>query len=364
MRKHLYQVALVLALSATFAFAQTTPNASHNPSSATPQADQSSQAPSTGDMDRDKTKAGAVDEDTIQRQVKEQLATNPSFSGVNVDVKKDVVTLSGDVPAKDDRTQAKNLAQAVPGVKKVRDHMKVNASAANSVGATGATSNQAAAPSTAGSIAGNTEAQAGVSSGSVAPGATPSASASQSASIGQQQSTTTSSTTAIPQSDVTGSQSSTQTTGQTGSQPATTAGSPGMPQSDVNAGQSSNPAGQTGAMGAGSSSDLQGQIENAIKADTSLSSCNTNVNVTDTQIELTGTRPTGKERQSAKRTAQSFAGNRKVVDHIRVTGKGHNAGTENMGTGAGTSTNPSSGTNPPTSSGTTPPSSSYPQPPL
>src|SRR5690348_3582891 len=98
MRKHLYQLALVLALSATFAFGQTTPNASTNPSSATPMAGQSQST--TGDMasDKDKVKAGAVDDDTIRRQVKEQLATNPSFAGVNVDVAKDgAVTLTGDV---------------------------------------------------------------------------------------------------------------------------------------------------------------------------------------------------------------------------------------------------------------------------
>ena len=503
MRKHLYQLALILALSATFAFAQTTPNASTNPNSATPMASQSGQSTS-GDMDKDKDKlkAGAVNEDTIRRQVKEQLATNPSFSGVNVDVAKDgAVTLTGDVPSKDDRTQAKNLAQAVPGVKKVKDHLKVNASAVNAVGSMGTTSNQAAPPSTSGSIAGNTEAKTGVASGSAVTGSNPSGSASQSTTT--QQSTTTSSTTAIPQSDVTGSATSAQTTGQTGSQPATsgTASSvnaggssaqvqqiqqvlqqqnitnvqvvnnnnsiqlvgtvssqedkdkaeqaakqaaPGLtiqnniqvsqsvnasgsmsnppsatspssttppsstnppmgeataqsssqanlppsassqsstttiPQSDVTASQSTAPSGQTSASQpntpfgnipqhpagqteaqTGSTSDLQGQIEGAIKADTSVSGCNTNVNVTDTQIELTGTCPSGKEKQSVKRTAQSFAGNRKVVDHIKVTGKGNNAGTESMGTGAGTSTSPSSGTNPPTSSGTTPP-----QPPL
>jgi osmotically-inducible protein OsmY len=501
MRKYLFHLALALVLSASFAVAQTTPNSEH-PNSVTPQADKD-KSPVAGDVDRDKDKdkamAGAVDDDTIRRQVKEQLATNPAFASVNVDVNgKGHVTLSGDVPTKDDRAQAKNLAEAVPGVKKVKDHMKVNASAVSSTGAmssTGTTSNQAATPSTAGSIAGNTEAQAGVAAGT-------------------QQSTTTSSTTAIPQSDVTGSQTTTQQTGQTGAQPSTMTSSsastsgqgtqvqqiqqvfqqqnisnvqvvnnnnivqlvgtvtsqqdkdkaeqlakqaaPGItiqnniqvsqsmsgatsnppsassstststtttppaaatqppmgeasqqsaqvtsqsstqpsaastqsstttvPQSDVNAqstttGQTtssttqatpfgniptnaqtstststSNTVGQTGG-----GSDLQTQIEGAIKADTSVSGCNTNVNVTDSQIELTGTCPTGKEKQSIKRTAQSFAGNRRVVDHIRVTGKGSNDTT------SPSSTNPSSGTNPPTSSGTTPPSSTEPKPPM
>ena len=506
MRKYLYQVAFVLALSATFAFAQTKPSASGNDQSMTPQAGQKAQS---GDIDQSKgqakdgMKTGAVDQDTLIRQVKEQLATNPSFSGVNVEVSKDTVTLTGDVPTKDDRTQAKNLAEAVPGVKHVRDHLKVNSSAANSIGAMnsrGETANQSAPPSTAGSIAGNTEAQAGVASGSAVTGQ----SSTQSATVGNPAGA------AIPQSDVAGSQTTSQASGQTGAQPSTPAAS-SLPQSDANAGsqstqiqqiqtalqsqnivnvqvvnnnntvqlvgtvnaqtdkdkaeqiakqaapglsiqnniQVSNSVSATGTMGnppaatstepgvanpststtppatsttpptsaaqppmgeassqaaaqagqpatnsqsstaalpqsdvtasqstasamgstqstTGGSSDLQGQIENSIKADTTLSSCNTNVNVTDTNIELTGTCPTGKERQSVRRVAQSFAGNRKVMDHIKVTGKGSNSGSESMGTGATSpnSTNPSTGTNPPTSSGTTPPSSTYPKPPV
>jgi len=561
MRKHLYQLAFVFALSATLAFAQTKPSGSGTDQSMTPQAGQSkAQAGDIDQSSKDQSKKAVVDQDTLVRQVKEQLATNPSFSGVNVEVSKDTVTLTGDVPTKDDRTQAKNLASAVPGVKHVRDHLKVNSSAANSVGAmksTGDTSNQATTPSTAGSIAGNTEAQAGVASGSAVTGsastesttvgtasgsaiphsdvagsqttvqasgqtgaqpATPAASSlpqsdvnasgSQSTQIQQIQtalqqqnivnvqvvnnnnnvqlvgsvsaqadkdkaeqiakqaapgltiqnniqvsnsvsatgsvgssssvsssstpttspspSTSTepsvttppatstspatsatqppmgeassqaaaqsaqppaaaaqSSTTTLPQSDVTASQSTTQSTTQSTVSPSTSTSAQSnnsstgsVPQSDVTAGQSTSSTGamgstsSTGAMGStqsatAGSSDLQGQIENAIKADTTLSSCTTNVNVTDTNIELTGTCPTGKERQSVRRVAQSFAGNRKVMDHIKVTGKGSNSGTENMGTGTSSPnmTSPSTGTNPPTSSGTTPPSSTYPKPP-
>jgi len=46
------------------------------------------------------------------------------------------------------------------------------------------------------------------------------------------------------------------------------------------------------------------------------------INVTDDTIELTGTVPTGKEKQTAKRIASSFAGNRRVVDRLTVTGLG------------------------------------------
>jgi osmotically-inducible protein OsmY len=52
------------------------------------------------------------------------------------------------------------------------------------------------------------------------------------------------------------------------------------------------------------------------------------VNVTDSTIELSGTVPTGKEKQTAKRIAQSYAGNRKVIDRLTVTGRGRKSGSD------------------------------------
>jgi osmotically-inducible protein OsmY len=40
-------------------------------------------------------------------------------------------------------------------------------------------------------------------------------------------------------------------------------------------------------------------------------------------IELSGSVPTGKEKITAKRIAQSYAGNRKVVDKMTVSGRGN-----------------------------------------
>jgi len=68
------------------------------------------------------------------------------------------------------------------------------------------------------------------------------------------------------------------------------------------------------------SSTLQTQIQNALKNEPTLANDNINVNVTDSTIELTGTANSKKERQAAKRIAQSFANNRKVQDHVTVTG--------------------------------------------
>lgn len=75
---------------------------------------------------------------------------------------------------------------------------------------------------------------------------------------------------------------------------------------------------------------LQGQIQQALQNETTLSNDKVSVNVTDTEIELTGTVATGKDKQTAKRIAQSYAGNRKVVDHLKVTGKGKSS-SDNVG---------------------------------
>ena len=70
-----------------------------------------------------------------------------------------------------------------------------------------------------------------------------------------------------------------------------------------------------------STATLKGQIENALRNDSQVGSSNLNVNVTDTTIELSGNVPTGKERTAAYRIAQSFAFNRRVQDHMTVTGR-------------------------------------------
>ena len=100
----------------------------------------------------------------------------------------------------------------------------------------------------------------------------------------------------------TGAQSS--TSGQSMSQPATSSQS-GLPQGEETA----------------DTATLQGQIQQALQNETTLSNDKVGVNVTDTEIELTGNVATNKDKQTAKRIAQSYAGNRKVVDHLKITGK-------------------------------------------
>ena len=80
-----------------------------------------------------------------------------------------------------------------------------------------------------------------------------------------------------------------------------------MPQGDVNAAATDN-------------STLQNQIQTAIKNEPTLVNDAITVSVTDSAVELSGTASSKKERQTARRIAQSYANNRKVTDHITVSG--------------------------------------------
>lgn len=72
----------------------------------------------------------------------------------------------------------------------------------------------------------------------------------------------------------------------------------------------------------GDTTQMQQQIQQALQQEPSLSSDSIQVNVTSDKVELTGTVANGKDRKTAKRIAQSFAGNKQVVDHLTVQGKG------------------------------------------
>jgi osmotically-inducible protein OsmY len=228
---------------------------------------------------------GAVDDQALHTKVHEQLATNPALSNVNVTVNNGVVTLEGSVATKDDRKEAEKAAMAVPGVKKVKDKLKVGAPS----GTTPPSSNFSSSQQT--SHGASTE---------PAPAQDPGKASSQS-------------------SSQTSTSAGTQSSGQTGT-------SSSMPQGDVNAAGTDN-------------TTLQNQIQTALKNEPTLANDAITVNVTDSSVELSGTATSKKERQTAQRIAQSYANNRKVVDHITVSG--------------------SSTTTPPDK--TTPPDSSYPK---
>jgi hypothetical protein len=111
----------------------------------------------------------------------------------------------------------------------------------------------------------------------------------------------------------------------------------------------------TSSTASGSSDQVRSDIQTALRNEPTLTSANVSVNVTDDSIELNGSVPSAKDRDEAKRIAQSFAGNRRVVDNIKVAGAGSSdqSSTGNVGssstnsstTGAsGSSTTPNSST--------------------
>jgi hyperosmotically inducible periplasmic protein len=68
-----------------------------------------------------------VKDDWITSQVKQRLSTDVAGSNkVDVDTKDDVVKLSGSAPSETTRIQAVQAARAVPGVRQVKDEIKVN----------------------------------------------------------------------------------------------------------------------------------------------------------------------------------------------------------------------------------------------
>ncbi|MCU1283865.1 MAG: hypothetical protein JWO13_215 [Acidobacteriales bacterium] len=70
------------------------------------------------------------------------------------------------------------------------------------------------------------------------------------------------------------------------------------------------------------SDQLHERIDNALRNEPTLSGSNLTVNVGDDSIDVTGTATSNKERVTARRIVQSFAGNRRVRERITVRGGG------------------------------------------
>lgn len=87
---------------------------------------------------------------------------------------------------------------------------------------------------------------------------------------------------------------------------------------------------------------LKAQLESAYASDPSISAAHITVNVTDTVVELTGSVPNINQRTAARRIAQSYAMNRKVVDHLMI----NTSGAPNAGSVSNQSVGPTSSTPP------------------
>lgn len=251
--------------------------------------------------------AAANSNQAVQSNIQSALRSEPSLSStvaqnITVNVSNSHVVLSGSVPNQSDKDKAQEVAEQKAAGMSVINNIQVSSSAS------------AAAGSTAGGVSG--------AAGATAPSGSAQSSAGTSGNVG-----------AAP-SQSTNSSASRDTTTEQGA-----------------------PTG--GATSAQNATDLKAQIENSLQKEQLTGVV---VDVTDEKVELTGTVPNGKDKQTAKRIAQSYAGNRKLVDHIKVTGQGQGA---NMSPGSETSpggdnTGMPSGRNP---SSPTSPSPNNPMPP-
>lgn len=74
-----------------------------------------------------------------------------------------------------------------------------------------------------------------------------------------------------------------------------------------------------------SDSQLQSQIQNALSKEPTLSGDTVNVTVSAASIDISGSVATAREKLTATRIVDSYAGNRKVVSHLTISDKNRNA---------------------------------------
>jgi osmotically-inducible protein OsmY len=268
----------------------------------------------TPDTRAPQTSASPADQ-ALAREVLAQFAHKAEFQNVTVSVTLSVVTLEGSVPTKVERRQAKALARGVNGVKKVQEHLALSGDGVSGPG-TAASTTTSAQNNNAGSISGNEKAEAGNVQGTSAMSQTPSTSAAPSLNPGTQPARTqTGNAGGITGAAVNTPPSSTVGAGNTTSPPP-----PHMPVA-----RATNPQSQPQQPAFGLSkvdtASLASRINSALKSNPALANNNVMVNIGDQGVEVTGTVDTGKEKLTAMRIAQSYAGNFKVVDRITLAGQ-------------------------------------------
>jgi len=248
------------------------------------------------------TQSGVTDA-TLQSNVQGKLATDAAFKSVVVSVRSGVVDLTGTVPSEPDQKPAKEMASQVPGVKNVTDHLsigEVGAGAASTAGtAVPQTAQSETSKNTAGSIAGNAGA-IGATTGDTKP------------------------------------------TNQAVTTQSAAENNAGMSTQDASAQKQNltNSANGLGMTPDVDSNTLRSQIDSALKSDPTLGNAQLNVDVNATQITVSGSVPSGKEKQTAVRIAQSYAGNRRVSDKVTLAGKQAPPQTQNSQNPNAMGTNP------------------------
>lgn len=100
--------------------------------------------------------------------------------------------------------------------------------------------------------------------------------------------------------------------------------------------------------------ELESQIQNALNKEPTLTGNTTHVTVSSDAIELSGNVSTSKEKITATRIVQSYAGSKKVMNHLTIGGKGEPQQQESPDASH-------SGTNPESNKGSQPPASQPPR---
>ncbi len=103
--------------------------------------------------------------------------------------------------------------------------------------------------------------------------------------------------------------------------PSTTGGVAGTASSSIAQSADVQTPDNTGGVSAMTDSDLQGQIQGALGKEPTLTGDNPHVSVSGDTIELAGAVNTNKEKITASRIVQSYAGSKKLVNNLTVSGK-------------------------------------------
>jgi osmotically-inducible protein OsmY len=231
---------------------------------------------------------------SLERQINGLFAHRAEFQNVKISVNDGVVTLDGSVPTKIERRQAKAMVRSVNGVKKVQEHLSLSGGGVSGPGTVANTPMTAQnQPNAVGGNAGSSPQPANADAQSAEAASAPGGG------------TTGTILSAAPPSSNVGSSG--------GAIPQPTSSPANRPTTPRQAG--------TFGLTTIDTAGLASKINTALKNDPTLSNNNVMVNVSDQGVEVTGSVDTGKEKLTAMRIAQSYAGNFKVVDRLTLAGR-------------------------------------------
>jgi osmotically-inducible protein OsmY len=292
----------------------------------------------TGGQSAASSSKTASNDGDLTQQLQSKFGQDPAFANVQISVTNATATVTGSVPAKADKKRAKEVAKSIPGVKHVKDQLTINPSAGKS---TNSENNNKPADASINSGTNNSAATAASNSTNPSNGQT----SATSNNLNSQASSTTGAANASSASAATSeakenTSSAPQNTGNAANEnnmagqgspssstsaPATTQSATGSNAIGANVGGASSASPSSSSEAGISINDtatLQSQIQNALQNEPTLRNDSVNVTVTDSTIELSGNVQNGKEKETARRIASSFAGNRRVKDRVTLSGKG------------------------------------------